>query len=340
MVGTFDHNSFRRRKPVMRRDLPQVCLISLSLFFLSLIVGRTNLLADGVVNPPVDYLKDVKPLLTAKCVACHGGLRQRGNLRLDTAKFAIKGGDSGPAIVVGNSAKSPLIEALLGENGRTKMPVEGEPLKPDQIETLRRWIDTGAKAPDDEPVADPRDHWAFKKPTRPPVPLPKGEGTGHQLNSIDSFLAVEQETRGLVPLLEADKATLLRRVYLDLIGLPPNRDELHDFLNDTEPDAYERVVDRLLESPEHARRWARHWMDIWRYSDWYGRRHVPDVWNSAPQIWRWRDWIVRSLNEDHGYDRMIREMLAADEVCPEDDDAGVAAGYLIRNWYALNPKRL
>jgi hypothetical protein len=122
-----------------------------------------------------------------------------------------------------------------------------------------------------------------------------------------------------------------------LIGLPPTPEELDAFLRDESPDSWERVVDRLLNDPRYGERWARHWMDVWRYADWYGRRSVPDVWNSAPQIWRWRDWIVKSLNEDKGYDRMVQEMLAADEICPEDDDAAVATGYLIRNWYALNP---
>ncbi|NDA69334.1 MAG: DUF1549 domain-containing protein, partial [Verrucomicrobia bacterium] len=135
----------------------------------------------------------------------------------------------------------------------------------------------------------------------------------------------------------ADKPTLLRRVYLDLLGLPPTREELHAFLADAAPDAYERVVERLLNDPRHGERWARHWMDVWRYSDWFGRRQVPDVWNSAPQIWRWRDWIVKSLNADHGYDRMVKEMLAGDEIAPLDDETAVATGYLVRNWYALNP---
>ncbi|HEY1335923.1 MAG TPA: DUF1553 domain-containing protein, partial [Bryobacteraceae bacterium] len=134
----------------------------------------------------------------------------------------------------------------------------------------------------------------------------------------------------------ADRATLLRRVYLDLIGLPPTREQLHAFLADTMPNAYEKVVDRLLASPRYGERWGRHWMDVWRYSDWYGRRSVPDVMNSYPQIWRWRDWIVRSLNEDRGYDRMIVEMLAADEVSPDDEDSLAATGFLVRNWFKWN----
>ncbi|MFM9961675.1 MAG: DUF1553 domain-containing protein [Planctomycetaceae bacterium] len=291
--------------------------------------------ADSVA---VDYLKQVKPLLAAKCVACHGSLRQKGHLRLDTAKFALKGGDSGPAIVTGDSGKSVLIEAILGENGRTKMPIDAEPLKPEQIELLRRWIDSGAKAPDDEPVADPRDHWAFQKPARPQ--MPGGRSIENQKskieNPLDLFIAAEHESRELTPLPEADKPTLLRRVFIDLIGLPPTSEELHEFLNDNEPDAYERVVDRLLASPEHSQRWARHWMDIWRYSDWYGSRGGNELRNSRRHIWRWRDWIIESLAADKGYDRLIAEMLAADEIAPGDRDIGRATGFLGRNYYVFN----
>ncbi|MBT4868175.1 MAG: DUF1553 domain-containing protein, partial [Planctomycetaceae bacterium] len=124
--------------------------------------------------------------------------------------------------------------------------------------------------------------------------------------------------------------------YIDLIGLPPNRQELRAFLADGSPDAYEKVVDRLFDSPQYGERWGRHWMDVWRYSDWYGRRSVNDVRNSYPHIWRWRDWIIRSLNEDKGYDQMVREMLAADEIAPEDDETIAALGFIVRNWFSLN----
>lgn len=156
-------------------------------------------------------------------------------------------------------------------------------------------------------------------------------------NEIDAFLDRAMLDAGIRPRPQASDSVWLRRVYLDLIGLPPTSEELRDFLADGSTGRYQHVVDRLLDSPLYGERWGRHWMDIWRYSDWFGRRHVPDVWNSAPQIWRWRDWIVRSLNGDKGYHQMLREMLAADEVVPESPEDGVATGYLIRNWYALNP---
>jgi hypothetical protein len=304
------------------------------------LVALFVLLSAGRLDAgPVDYLRDVKPLLKARCYACHGALQQKAKLRLDTAQSIRKGGRSGPAITPGKSGKSVLIEAVTGI-GRTRMPPEeqGESLNEKQIGVLKAWIDDGAKAPEIEKHdEDPKAHWAFQKPNRPPVPL--ASASSWSKNSIDAFIAVEHAKHGLQPNPPAAKETLLRRVYLDLIGLPPTRDELHAFLAADSDTSYENVVDRLLESPRYGERWARHWMDVWRYSDWYGRRGVPDVWNSAPQIWRWRDWIIRSLNTDKGYDRMVQEMLAADEIAPENDEAAVATGYLVRNWYALNPNQ-
>lgn len=306
-------------------------------------VGLTLTITLGVVSTalaegtPVDYLRDIKPILKERCFACHGALQQKSGLRLDTAALMQKGGDGGPAIAPGNVTDSPLVERIASPDPALRMPAEGKPLTVEQIELIQSWIQQGAKAPDDEPPEpDPREHWAFKVPVRPDAPKIRNPKLEIR-NEIDAFVSAKLESADIEPRPAAEKHILLRRVYLDLIGLPPTREELLAFLADDSPTAYEAIVDRLLRDPRHGERWARHWMDIWRYSDWYGRRHVPDVWNSAPQIWRWRDWIVRSLNADHGYDRMIREMLAADEVCPEDDDAVVATGYLIRNWYALNP---
>lgn len=182
------------------------------------------------------------------------------------------------------------------------------------------------------PAAEP--HWAFQPPKA--VPPPAAGDSRWNANPIDRFLAAEHAKRKLTPSGPADRATLLRRVYIDLVGLPPTRAELQAFLTDRSPDAYEKVVDHLLASPQYGERWGRHWMDVWRYSDWYGRRSVPDVLNSYAQVWRWRDWIVRSINEDRGYDRMILEMLAADEVCPEDDANLVATGFVVRNFFRWN----
>jgi hypothetical protein len=177
----------------------------------------------------------------------------------------------------------------------------------------------------------------FETVKRPPVP--KVKNAGWVRNPIDAFIAAEHEARGLTPRPEAGKAVLLRRVYLDLIGLPPTPEELHAFLNDHSPDAYEQVVDRLLDSPHHGERWGRHWMDVWRYSDWAGWTDGGQIRDSQPHVWRWRDWIVESLNADKGYDRMILEMLAGDELAPDDPQVLRATGYLVRNYKMLSREK-
>src|SRR4029079_11393462 len=144
----------------------------------------------------------------------------------------------------------------------------------------------------------------------------------------------EHDRLGLHPRPMADKATLLRRVALDLTGLAPTTRELREFLDDPPPDAYEKAVDRLLASPRYGERWGRHWMDVWRYSDWDG--YGAEIRESQPHIWRWRDWIVESLNADRPYDRMIEEMLAGGEIAPEDPATIRATGYLVRNWYKFH----
>ncbi len=283
----------------------------------------------------VDYTRDVKPILKARCFACHGALKQEAGLRLDTGRLIQKGGDGGVAAIPGEPDDSRLIARISAQHASERMPPEGEPLSVTQVEQMRKWIAEGAKTPEgEEPEADPRQHWAFLAPKRPAVPFSEGEHP--QQHPIDAFLCAELLRHKVMPRPLAPKSVLLRRVYLDLIGLPPTRAELRAFLADTAEDAYEKVVDRLLADPRHGERWGRHWMDVWRYSDWYGRRDQNDVRNSASQIFRWRDWIVQSLNSGKGYDRMVQEMLAADEICPEDYEAGVATGYVIRNYYSLN----
>jgi hypothetical protein len=282
----------------------------------------------------VVYLRDVKPVLQKRCGACHGALKQQADLRLDSGAAIRQGGASGRAIVPGDAAASLLIERVTSADAATRMPPEGAPLTNDEIENLKGWITAGAPFPHDEkPPEDPQDHWAFRVPVRPQIPQFNSELIQ---NPIDAFISAKRMSAGVEPLTLADKATLLRRVTLDLTGIPPTSEELAAFLTDNSDLAYEKAVDRLLESPRYGERWGRHWMDVWRYSDWYGRRAVPDVMNSYPHVWRWRDWIVRSLNEDKGYDRMIVEMLAADEACPGDDANVVATGFLVRNWFKWN----
>jgi mono/diheme cytochrome c family protein len=283
----------------------------------------------------VDYVRQVKPILKQRCYSCHGVLKQKAGLRLDTAASIRKGGGSGPAVEPASPDESELIGRVAETDSKRRMPPEGEPLSAEQVSRLREWVVQGANAPQDEaPEEDSRRHWAFLKPVRPAVP--KVKNAGWVRNPIDAFLAAEHEHRGLTPLSPAAPEVLMRRVYLDLTGLPPTREELRAFLQDPSETRYEDVVERLLASPAYGERWARHWMDVWRYSDWYGRRAVPDVTNSYAMLWRWRDWIVRSLNEDKGYDRMVAEMLAADELCPADDANVVATGFVLRNFYRWN----
>jgi len=293
------------------------------------------LAARPLAAAPVDYIREVKPLLTARCYGCHGGLQQKGGLRLDTVKLLQKGGKSGAAVVPGSANDSLLITRVTAPQGTPRMPPpsQGEALSEKEIALLRAWIDQGAAGPADEkPEADAKDHWAFRPPVRPAVPRLKDSTRGG--NPIDAFLAAEWEKRGLTPQPAADKRVLLRRVYLDLIGLPPTAEELEAFVADTAPQAYEQVVDKLLASPRYGERWGRHWMDVWRYSDWWGLG--AEVRNSQKHIWHWRDWIIESLNADKGYDQMLREMLAADELYPNDLDKLRATGFLARQYFKFN----
>ena len=313
------------------RSAMNLCVTRLASFAV-LALYCLNVFAD---EPRVDYSRDVKPILKSRCFGCHGALKQEAGLRLDTGKLIRKGGDDGAVLVVGDVRDSDIVNRITAADDSERMPPEGKPLTAEQIQIIKTWIQQGATSPSDEkPEEDPREHWAFKKPVRSAIPLVKNRQWVR--NPIDAFIAAEHERRGLTPLPPANKNILLRRVYLDLIGLPPTRDELHSFLADDSPDAYENVVEQLLESRHYGERWGRHWMDVWRYSDWYGRRQVNDVRNSYPHIWRWRDWIIESLNHDKGYDQMIREMLAADELYPDDDSRIPAMGFIVRNWFSLN----
>jgi hypothetical protein len=280
----------------------------------------------------VGYTRDIKPILQKHCYSCHGPARSSGGLRLDTAASIKKGGASGSIVVPGKSTASPLIAAVTGAEGqRPRMPARGEPLSAAEVQRLRSWIDDGAPGPDnEEPAVLKTNHWAFRPPARPAPVGPRGAAAR---NPVDAFLAAGHAAKGLTPSPPAGKAQLLRRVYIDLIGLPPTREELRAFLADDAVDAYERVVDSLLASPRYGERWGRHWMDLWRYADASGRKAQNETWWSHPLVWRWRDWIIRSLNADKGYDRMVAEMLAGDEIAPEDPEALAATGFLVRNWF-------
>ena len=285
----------------------------------------------AISSPAVDYSREIKPLLASRCGSCHGAIAQKGGLRLDTAAMVRKGGDSGPAIVPGKPKDSLLIKRVSSAEETDRMPPDGPALSPGQVDAINRWISEGGlgqAGEKEEP--DPRSHWAFIPPSRP---VPPANGASHP---IDAFLKKSRDRLGIATAGPAEKATLLRRATLDLTGLPPTAEDVRSFLSDGNEDRFERLVNRLLESPHHGERWGRHWMDVWRYSDWYGRRSVPDNLNSYGMIWRWRDWIVRSLNEDKPYDRMVQEMLAGDELAPGDEAAAVATGFLVRNYFRWN----
>lgn len=299
---------------------------SLSLLLLLL------LQVDVLAASEVDYTRDIKPLLSRRCFACHGALKQENDLRLDTVDLMKKGGSSGPALVAGSGTSSLIVAAIQGSNGLSRMPPEGEPLTTEQIELIKTWIEGGANAPKEEPLKDPAQHWAYLKPVR--TALPTGIDPAWSQNPIDAFIASGHLRQGLTPSPMAPKPVLLRRVYIDLIGLPPTHEQMQAFLADESPGAWDRVVDRLLESPQYGERWGRHWMDVWRYSDWDG--YGQEVRESKPHIWRWRDWIIESLNADKGYDQMLQEMLAGDELAPDDPQVRRATGFLVRNWYSFN----
>ncbi len=271
---------------------------------------------------PVEFLRDVKPILAQRCFRCHSSLKEESSLRLDSVAAILKGGEIGTIVVAGKSGESRLIEAV-ERRGDLKMPPEGEPLTAAQIATLKAWIDAGAQPPP-EGAEIKVTHWSFLKPARPEVPKPADSAWA--ANPIDAFVAAKHAELGLTPVGEAPPNLLLRRVYLDLTGLPPSVEELGQ--------PYGEVVDKLLASPQYGERWGRHWMDVWRYSDWDG--YGNEIRESKPHIWRWRDWIVESLNADKPYDRMVQEMLAADELAPEDHNALRATGYLVRSWYKFN----
>ena len=294
-------------------------------------------LAAVTATDSAKYLRDIKPLLQNRCFSCHGALKQQAGLRLDTAAAMVRGGDSGPAIIRGDSSKSLLIARVTASDKAQRMPPEheGEALSADQIKALKDWIDASAPAPTDEqPAADPRSHWAFQPIKRPAVPMPPTNAPAWGHNPIDAFVAAGHRQAGVTPNPEASRSLLLRRLSLDLIGLPPTAAELDAFERDTAPGWYERAVDRLLDDPRHGERWARHWMDVWRYSDWWGLGQ--QLRNSQQHIWHWRDWIIESLNADTPYDEMVRLMLAADELAPNDLGKLRATGYLARNYFLFN----
>ena len=278
----------------------------------------------------VDYAADVQPILRQHCYSCHGSLRQKSGLRLDHATFIRQGGDGGPVIGPRGDA-SRLIVAVRGTGDIERMPLDAKPLTDEQITTLEAWI-TRAPAPRGTVAQGSSQHWAFQPPARPVLPGVRNSSWG--AHPIDRFLAVEHERRGLAPSPPAAKNVLLRRVYLDLWDFLPRRPNCVPS---------RAICPRTLMSVS--------WIACWRALNtasvgagigWtsgvyaIGMAMEPKVRESQPHIWRWRDWIIESLNRDKPYDEMVREMLAADEIAPGDPAVLRASGFLARNWYRFN----
>jgi mono/diheme cytochrome c family protein len=298
--------------------------------------------AAETVDQATRYFEEhVRPVLATRCFECHGEQKQSSDLRVDSLAGLLAGGASGPAIAPGKPNESLLVEAIRHES--LEMPPTGK-LPDEQIAAITRWIEMGAPWPEHDasvrkPAApatkitdDDRAYWAFQ-PVRDPQP-PAVADDGWCRNDLDRFISRKLTEEGLRPAPEASPAALVRRLYFDLLGLPPSPQEIDAFLADTAPDAYERLVDRLLDSPRHAERWARHWLDLVRYAESDGFRQ--DAYR--PHAWRYRDYVIRSFNEDKPYDQFVAEQLAGDELAPHDPDALAATSYL-RHWtYEYNQR--
>jgi mono/diheme cytochrome c family protein len=259
----------------------------------------------------VDFTRDIQPILKRSCLSCHGPDKKRGGLRLDSAELARKGGDSGqPPYRPGDSFRSKMIHLVAGLDPDSRMPPKkDQALSNDEIGLLRAWIDQGADWPKDTPIAaggKGSKHWAFQPIRRPE--LPSVADRAWPRSAIDSFVLARLEKEKIAPSPEADRVTLMRRVCLDLVGLPPPPEEVDEFLADTSPDAYEKLVDRLLASPHYGERWGRHWLDSARYADSDGFEKD----GGRPFAWRYRHYVIAALNRNVPYDQLIIEQLAGD----------------------------
>jgi hypothetical protein len=301
-----------------------------ALLLAGLVFGRT---ACGAA-PSFDH--DVRPILSAHCLKCHGERDRKGGLDLRTPASIRHGGTDGPAIVPGAAAQSVLIEQA---TSGTMPPGKAVKLSAGQIAVLRGWIDAGAKS-DQPESAEPvftaaRQHWAFRPLRRPALPAVRDRSRA--ASPVDLFLTARLEEKGLTYAPEADRPALLRRASLDLIGLPPTPEELDSFLADTSPDAWEKVIDRLLASPHFGERWGRHWLDEAGYVDVMGTDNDAATVKLGANKWLYRDYVVRCFNEDRPFERFLREQLAGDEMVdwraaktftPEIREHLVATGFL------------
>ncbi len=284
-------------------------------------IGILAASAASLLAAPVDYVKEIRPILAERCYQCHGATQPKRGLRLDTAASALKGGQSGPAIQPGKSSDSLLVQVISGTHkDLARMPYKKPPLSDAQIALVRRWIDEGAKAPANEQPGS-KVHWAFVAPKRPEVPEIRSSQFAVR-NPIDAFILARLAKEKLTPSPEADRVTLIRRLSLDLLGLPPKPEEVDAFVSDKSPDAYEKVVERLLASPHYGERWGRWWLDAARYADSNGYSI------DAPRsIWRYRDWVVGALNRDLPFDQFTIEQIAGDMLPNATMEQKIATGF-------------
>ncbi|QDV53044.1 DUF1553 domain-containing protein [Gimesia fumaroli] len=288
----------------------------------------------------VDFEKQIRPLLKQHCYDCHSQDAEESGLRLDYGANILKGGDRGPAVIPGKSAESPLFLSLSGQGKIPRMPHEQEPLKPAEILLIQQWIDQGGQIPEAErtlkATQKQSDHWSFQPIQRPKVPEVKQQAWVR--NPIDAFILSRLEQNKLKPSAEADRSTLIRRLSLDLTGLTPSVEEVQQFLADTKPGAYERLVDRLLASPHYGERWARHWLDVARYADSNGFTI-----DGPRSIWKYRDWVIDAINANMPFDQFVKEQLAGDLLPNPTTEQLIATGFhrntLINQEGGTNPEQ-
>jgi mono/diheme cytochrome c family protein len=281
----------------------------------------------GAANEEALFTNQITPLLQARCVQCHQTQRSRGGLNLTTRELLLKGGENGPAILPGHAAKSLLMQMISGSE--PQMPKQGSRLRPEEIAAFGRWIDAGAVWPKGltliavkpAPRVGP-DWWSLRKLTRPTVPEVKDKSWIH--SPIDAFVLAKLEARGLRPSPAADRRTLIRRVTFDLHGLPPTPAAVEAFLNDASPNAYERLLDGLLDSPHYGERWGRHWLDVVHFGDTHGY----DKDKRRDHAWPYRDYVIRSLNQDKPYTRFVKEQIAGDVLYPGSSDGIIGTGFI------------
>ncbi|MDQ6707915.1 MAG: DUF1549 domain-containing protein, partial [Acidobacteriota bacterium] len=294
--------------------------VRLFLFVASALLPLCAQTAPPSAQAVSQFEDSVRPLLKAKCEACHNQKNRSSGLSLDSRESVLTGGNRGPAAKPGSAGDSLLIQAI-EQKSDLKMPPGGH-LKDDQISALRQWIDGGLAWPE-AAAAKKRpgwDHWAFQAPKH--VGTPAVKNSAWVRNDIDKFILARLESENVKPSPEADRNTLLRRVSLDLTGLTPSPKEVADFLADTSPNAYEKVVDRLLASPHHGELWGRHWLDVARYADSDG--YTID---GPRQMWKYRDWVINALNRDMPFSQFAIEQIAGDLLPNATKDQLIATGF-------------